>query len=171
MDDVNARSLDSTVPIEPTSWAQAAPLLGMKLAELNSRPVVAPFLTWFKYVAPDMTMLNQLLGKQGRMAVRVSVLPSGRAGAVQITSGSGNPLMDRIGVYVMERSHWLPGMSYGQPVAHDTDLDLVFDNASVNDRTLMQAGAGGDGWAPMLNGYDARPDATPGGAGQVPGSW
>jgi protein TonB len=66
------------------------------------------------------------LGYEGRVVLRVEVLPSGETGSVDIVSGSGHGILDKAAVKAVRRWRFLPATHAGVPVADTLDVPITF---------------------------------------------
>jgi protein TonB len=67
--------------------------------------------------APHYPAISRALGEEGKVSLRVLVLPDGSAGGVTVLQSSGFPRLDRAARAAVLRYRFQPAVKAGQPVA------------------------------------------------------
>ncbi|MCX7673186.1 MAG: energy transducer TonB [Thiobacillaceae bacterium] len=76
--------------------------------------------------APPYPALSRRLGEEGRVLLRVYVLPDGSAGQVQVRESSGHERLDRAALETVRRWRFVPARQGEEPVAAWVLVPIAF---------------------------------------------
>lgn len=166
---------------EPRTWEELCTFLGLPISSLYSRSHVSPFMTKFPFVAYSRADMEAMVGRLGKVTVKIAVSKEGKPTAA-ITVSSGDPIMDRTAYAIASSTHWLPAMENGHPIDETVEFPITFDEGTqpgiyVRAAPPSQPGQGqipsSGGQAPVSvpGGAGQMPTGIPGGAGKPPGSF
>jgi periplasmic protein TonB len=75
---------------------------------------------------PDYPRLARERGYQGRVVIRVTVLPDGRVGQAELAQGTGYALLDQSAMRAVSRWRFAPAQRAGKPTAATIAVPVVF---------------------------------------------
>lgn len=75
---------------------------------------------------PEYPFIARKRGYQGRVVLRVDVLPNGTADSVELTSSSGYDSLDAAAVRTVQRWRFVPARRNGEPVAAAVTVPVLF---------------------------------------------
>ncbi len=75
---------------------------------------------------PEYPFVARNRGYQGRVVLRVDVLPNGTAGGVELTSSSGYDSLDAAALRTVRQWRFVPARRNGQPVAAAVTVPVLF---------------------------------------------
>jgi periplasmic protein TonB len=122
-------------PIEPPSEPQPAKTLSTPSPTQQPQAASVPAAKTdvsipARYAAgnqkPRYPQLSRAYGEQGTVVLRVLVQPDGRAGAVEIKTSSGYPLLDEAAQTAVQEWRFNPATVDGKPIARWSPVPIQF---------------------------------------------
>ena len=84
-------------------------------------------MQYLEPLALDYPRQSKRLGEVGRVMVRVHIDEAGRAGSVQLDSGSGHPRLDEAALAAVRGARFRPYTENGRPVAGWAFVPIQFE--------------------------------------------